>query len=157
MFYVIEHRTQREEEVTLSTKQKTDKTIEAAKKKLGKIISKCRGEMSQRALAKSVGLPPSNMKYIEDGINAPTAETYIDIIQNINPDKKTHDEMDRLYSVIRGAPPPDVCNIVLNQKGMNDTLRIIEGQELSVQQMEDLQKLLISFITESARGESQNG
>lgn len=141
----------------MSTKQKTDKTIEAAKKKLGKTISKCRGEMSQRALAKSVGLPPSNMKYIEDGINAPTAETYIAIIQNINPDKKTHDEMDRLYSVIRGAPPPDVCNIVLNQKGMNDTLRIIEGQELSVQQMEDLQKLLTSFITEPARGESQNG
>lgn len=141
----------------MSKKQKQDKTVEAAKKKLGKIISKCRGETSLRAFAKSVGLPPSNMKYIEDSINAPTAEIYTAIVQNLKPDKKTHDEMDRLYSVIRGAPPPDVCNIVLNQKGMNDTLRIIEGQELSVQQMEDLQKLLTSFITEPARGESQNG
>ena len=157
LFYVIEHRTQRKEEATLSTKQKQDKTIEAAKKNLGKIISKCRGEMSQRALAKSVGLPPSNMKYIEDGINAPTAEIYAAIIENVKPDKKANDEMDRLYSVIRGAPPPDVCNIVLNQKGMNDTLRIIEGQELSVKQMEELQKLLTSFITESARGETKNG
>ena len=141
----------------MSKKQKQDKIVEAAKKKLGKMISKCRGETSQRTLAKSVGLPPSNMKYIEDGINAPTAETYTAIVQNLNPDKKTHDEMDRLYSVIRGAPPPDVCNIVLNQKGMNDTLRIIEGQELSVKQMEELQKLLTSFITESERGETKNG
>ncbi|MBQ8767923.1 MAG: hypothetical protein IJZ16_14090 [Clostridia bacterium] len=141
----------------MSKKQKQDKTVEAAKKKLGKMISKCRGETSQRTLAKSVGLPPSNMKYIEDGINAPTAETYTAIVQNLNPDKKMHDEMDRLYSVIRGAPPPDVCNIVLNQKGMNDTLRIIEGQELSDKQMEELQKLLTSFITESERGETKNG
>lgn len=118
----------------MSKNQKQDKTVEAAKKKLGKIISKCRGKTSQRSLAKSVGLPPSNMKYIEDGINAPTAETYTSIIQNINPDKKTHDEMDRLYSVIRGAPPPDVCNIVLNQKGMNDTLR--KQQRLNNEQYE---------------------
>lgn len=137
----------------MSKKQKQDKTVEAAKKKLGKIISKSRGETSLRALAKSVGLPPSNMKYIEDGINAPTAEIYTAIVQNLKPDKRTHDEMDRLYSVIRGAPPPDVCSIILNQKGMNDTLRIIEGQELSDKQMEELQKLLISFITESTRGE----
>ena len=141
----------------MSKNQKQDKTVEAAKKKLGKIIFKCRGEMSQRTLAKLVGLPPSNMKYIEDGINAPTAETYTAIVQNLNLDKKTHDKMDRLYSIIRGAPPPDVCNIVLNQKGMNDTLRIIEGQELSVKQMEELQKLLTSFITESERGETKNG
>ena len=141
----------------MSKKQKQDKTIEVAKKKLGKIISKCRLKMSQRNLAKLVGLSPSNMKYIEDGVNAPTAEIYAAIIKNIKPDKKSNDEMDRLYSVIRGTPPPDVCDIVLRQKGMNDTLRIIEGQELSVQQMEDLQKLLTSFITEPARGESQNG
>lgn len=141
----------------MSKKQKQDKTIEVAKKKLGKIISKCRLKMSQRNLAKLVGLSPSNMKYIEDGVNAPTAEIYAAIIKNIKPDKESNDEMDRLYSVIRGTPPPDVCDIVLRQKGMNDTLRIIEGQELSVQQMEDLQKLLTSFITEPARGESQNG
>lgn len=138
----------------MQKKQLHNKAVDAAKKKLGKIISKCRGEMSQRTLAKSVGLHPSNMKYIEDGINAPTAEIYAAIIKNVKPDKKVNDEMDRLYSVIRGAPPPDVCDIVLKQKGMNDTLRIIEGKELSVQQMEDLRKLLISFKTEPVRGEN---
>ena len=45
-----------------------------AKKKLGTLIAKCRGKnMSQRRLAEAVDLPPSNMKYIEDGINCPTA------------------------------------------------------------------------------------
>lgn len=44
-----------------------------ARKKLGTLITKCRGSnMSQRQLAAAVGLAPSNMKYIEDGINCPT-------------------------------------------------------------------------------------
>lgn len=141
----------------MSKKQTKDKGIETAKKKLGKIISDCRGEMSQRTLAKSVELSPSNMKYIEDGINAPTADIYSAIIQTLKPKPKIHDEMDRLYSVIRGTPPPDVCNIIINNKGMNDVLRIIEEQKLTTEQMEELQKLLSSFIKEPARGERNNG
>ena len=132
-----------------------------AKQQLGKKIKSLRESqketISLRKLAGLVNLPPSNMKYIEDGVNAPTAEVYDAIIRNLRPKDKLHDEMDRLYTLIRETPPPDVCNIILRQKGMNDTLRIIEGQELSVQQIEDLQKLLTSFITEPARGESQNG
>ena len=141
----------------MSKNQTKNKSIEAAKKKLGKIISDCRGEMSQRTLAKSVELPPSNMKYIEDGINAPTADVYAAIIQTLKPKPKIHDEMDRLYSVIRGTPPPDVCNIIINNKSMNDALRIIEGQELTTAQMEELHKLLTSFTKEPVRGDMNNG
>ena len=51
--------------------------VAKAKKKLGSLIAKCRGSnMSQRQLAAAVGLSPSNMKYIEDGINCPTADVY---------------------------------------------------------------------------------
>ena len=45
-------------------------------KVLGQLIRDCRGTLSQSKLAKKVGLPRSNMKYIEDGVNAPTAEVY---------------------------------------------------------------------------------
>jgi hypothetical protein len=48
------------------------KDIEKAKSKLGIEIAKSRGKLSQRKLAQAVGLPPSNMKYIEDGVNAPS-------------------------------------------------------------------------------------
>lgn len=135
--------------------------IVKAKEKLGKKIKRLReskeNSLSLRQLSNAVSLPPSNMKYIEDGVNAPTAEVYNAIIQQLKPGTKLRNEMDNLYTIIRGTPPPDICNIIRKNNGMNDTLRIIEGQELSAQQMEELQKLLISFITESARGESQNG
>ena len=76
-----------------------DKTIEKHKKKLGKKISDLRGKMSQRELAKQIGLPNSNLKYIEDGINAPTHEVYAAIIKVLSPGPKDQKEMDRLLSI----------------------------------------------------------
>lgn len=132
-----------------------------AKKQLGKKIKQLReskrDSISQRKLASLVGLPPSNMKYIEDGVNAPTAEVYDVIIQNLKPGDKLHAEMDRLYTIIRGTPPPDVCDIVCKNNGMNDVLRIIKDQELSAQQIASLKVLLTSFKTETVRGEKLNG
>lgn len=54
-------------------------------KELGQIIRDCRGTLSQSQLAKRVGLPRSNMKYIEDGVNAPTAEVYDRLIKELKP------------------------------------------------------------------------
>ena len=54
----------------------SDKASERAKQNLGALIVRCRGTLSQSQLAKRIGLPRSNMKYIEDGVNAPTAEVY---------------------------------------------------------------------------------
>ena len=55
---------------------KENHNIKAAKTKLGKSIKKLREQKgySQRELARAVDLPPSNMKYIEDGVNAPSPE-----------------------------------------------------------------------------------
>ena len=129
-----------------------------AKKQLGKKIKQLReskkDSISQRKLAFLVGLPPSNMKYIEDGVNAPTAEVYDAIIQNLKPGDKLQADMDRLYTIIRGTPPPDVCDIVRKNNGMNDALRIVKDQELSTQQIASLKALLTSFKTETVRGEN---
>ena len=48
------------------------------KEELGKIIKSNRESKgdSQRGLAKAIDLPNSNLKYIEDGINAPSPEVY---------------------------------------------------------------------------------
>lgn len=129
-----------------------------AKKQLGKKIKQLReskkDSISQRKLASLVGLPPSNMKYIEDGVNAPTAEVYDAIIRNLKPGDKLQADMDRLYTIIRGTPPPDVCDIVLKNNGMNDALRIVKNQELSAQQIASLKALLTSFKIETAKGEN---
>lgn len=34
------------------------------------------------------------------------------IIRYLSPDSKKRDELDTAYSIIRGTPPPDVCNII---------------------------------------------
>ena len=93
-------------------------------------------------------------KYIEDGVNAPTAEVYDAIIRNLKPGDKLHAEMDQLYTIIRGTPPPDVCDIVRKNNGMNDALRVVKDQELSAQQIASLKTLLTSFKLETAKGEN---
>ena len=55
------------------------------KEELGKKIKSIREAMgiSQRELARRIDLPNSNLKYIEDGINAPSFEIYKKIIIQI--------------------------------------------------------------------------
>ena len=160
MFYVTEYRTQKGGVLRMKKSVAESAKIIKAKEKLGKRIKNLRESkkdpISLRKLATLVGLPPSNMKYIEDGVNAPTAEIYEAIINNLKPGDKLHNEMDSLYTIIRGTPPPDVCNIICENNGLNDVLRIIETQKLSDQQLETLKKLLITFKSESKK-EKNNG
>ena len=138
---------------------KEDRKIKAAKTKLGKSIKKLREQKgySQRELARLVDLHPSNMKYIEDGVNAPSPEKYLSILQSLLPNNKDRDKLDSLYSIVRGTPPPDVCNIICENKGLNDVIRIIDGQTLSINQIEQLKLLVKSFRTDIDKGEKDNG
>lgn len=129
-----------------------------AKKKLGNLIAKCRGSiMSQRQLAAAVGLSPSNMKYIEDGINCPTADVYSRIISVLNPLKKKHDELDQAYMIIRNTPPPDVCNRVKNDPHLMNVIRAMDDALLTESQAQQIMALLGSFASENIKGEQSNG
>ncbi len=125
--------------------KKVDKTVERNKKKLGKKICFLRGKMSQRELAKQIKLSNSNLKYIEDGVNAPTHEVYESIIKALSPSSKERNEMDKLFSSIRKTPPPDVCNIIIRTEGMNDVIRLIDGIPLDNKQLEQVKTLFMSF------------
>ena len=135
---------------------KESRSIKTAKANLGKSINKLREQKgySLRELARAVDLPPSNMKYIEDGVNAPSHEKYLSIIRYLSPDKKARDKIDSLYSTIRGTPPPDICEFMCNNMGLNDAIRIIEGHQLTSEQITQIEQLFISFKTE---GETDNG
>ena len=80
---------------------------------------------SQRSLAKTINLSNSNLKYIEDGINAPSFEVYKKIMVELNPNSKDRDRMDYLYSQIRGTPPPDICDIVMKNTNLYGVLRAV--------------------------------
>lgn len=128
------------------------------KKKLGSLIVKCRGtNMSQRQLAAAVGLSPSNMKYIEDGINCPTADVYSRLISILKPSKKKHTELDQAYMIIRNTPPPDVCNRVKNDPNLMNVIRAMDNALLTESQAQQIMALLGSFVSENSKREQSNG
>lgn len=129
-----------------------------AKKKLGTLIAKCRGsDISQRKLAAAVGLSPSNMKYIEDGINSPTADVYSRIIAVLKPSKKKRTELDQAYMIIRNTPPPDVCDRVKKDPHLMNVIRAMDDALLTESQAQQIMALLSSFTSEKNKGEQSNG
>lgn len=121
-------------------------------KELGQIIRDCRGTLSQSQLAKRVGLPRSNMKYIEDGVNAPTAEVYDRLIKELKPDLQMRQYMDCLYMAIRKVPPPDVCRTITQNRDLVDAMRKLEGCNLTPDQIKSVAALFASF-RENKEGE----
>lgn len=120
------------------------------KVELGKLIKSNREakDYSQRGLAKVIDLPNSNLKYIEDGINAPSPEVYKNIILQLNPNDKDREKMDYLYSQIRGTPPPDICEFMIENDEVFNAIRK-NKYKLTRTQTEQLNKLLESFAEEN--------
>lgn len=118
---------------------------ESAKKELGELIVKCRGNMSLRHLARQIGIPPSNLTYIEKGRNVPTPEIYLKIIETLNPSYDQQKHMNKLYSEIRKLPSPQVCCILLDNKGLADTLERLSGKHLTEENIEAIEKLISTF------------
>ena len=116
-----------------------------------------RGYVSLRKLEDAVGIPASNVKYIEDGVNAPSPEAYAAIVKELNPTDTERKELDRLYSLIRGTPPPDVCKIICANEGLNNALRVLDNQTLTKEQIAEVTALLTSFKIHSKEGASTNG
>lgn len=120
------------------------------KEELGQLIKfnrKAKGE-SQRGLAKAIDLPNSNLKYIEDGINAPSPGVYKNIILLLKPSDEDRGRMDYLYSRIRGTPPPDICEFMLANNEIFDSIRKNKCR-LTRTQTEKLNTLLEAFAKEN--------
>lgn len=95
------------------------------KEELGQLIKfnrKAKGE-TQRGLARAIDVPNSNLKYIEDEINAPSFEIYKKIMIKLNPNSKNRERMDYLYSGIRGIPPPDICEFIMGNTELYEAIR----------------------------------
>ena len=116
-----------------------------------------RGYVSLRKLEVAVGIPASNIKYIEDGVNAPSPEAYEAIVKELNPTDTERKELDRLYSLIRGTPPPDVCKIICANAELNYSLRVLEDQILTKEQIAEVTALLTTFKIHTTEGAATNG
>ena len=128
------------------SKKNYDKQIES-KAILGKLISDSRNKknFSLRSFSKLINIPASNLVYLEKGVNVPSPEVYDRIINVLKPDDKLHKKMDQLYSAIRKLPPPDVCNVILNNAGVEDVIRACDGKKLSSSQMAQITQYILSL------------
>ena len=102
-------------------------------------------DLSLRQVAAPVGISASNLLVLESGANVPSPKVYKKLIETLKPSPKDRDKLDKLYSSLRGSPPPDVCEIVLQTEGMNDALRILDGITLTPDQLQKLRETLLSF------------
>lgn len=117
------------------------------KQQLGIIITKIRTRknISLRQFAKLIDLPPSNLSYIEKGINVPTGEVYQKIISILKPGEKDHYKMDHLYSSIRKSPPPDICYILMENNKLVEKIRKLSNIKLTVEQLNSIDFLFSTF------------
>ena len=114
---------------------------------LGKLIFKLRNEknLSLRKLADAIGLPPSNMTYIEKGTNIPTAEIYEKIIKELKPKIEDKNEMDKLFCKVRKIPTPEVCQVILNNYELGERIKAIGDTILTTEQLNLVEELIKSF------------
>ena len=115
------------------------------KRALGKLIAQSRGNISQRQLAKMIDLPPSNLTYIENGVNAPSPEVYLKIMQILNPKLSYRKKMDKLYTQIRGVPPPDICKWLIENYELIEVMQALNGEKLTQERIQKILKLINSF------------
>lgn len=117
------------------------------KQSLGKLICCLRKDqkLSLRKFASAISIPPSNVSYIEKGVNAPSPEVYSKIINVLSPNRQEHQEMDMYYCKIRNVPPPDVCEILLKTPELREKLRLLDDVPLSSNQLESIGTLFATF------------
>ena len=150
MFFVFYSKMQIEQKERRSILNREIDNKKELKEELGQLIKfnrKAKGE-SQRGLAKAIDLPNSNLKYIEDGINAPSPEVYKNIILLLKPSDEDRGRMDYLYSQIRRTPPPDICEFIIENDEVFESIRKNKCK-LTRTQTYQLNKLLESFAEEN--------
>ena len=91
----------------------------ADKKKLGKWIRQSRESkhpyLSQRQLALAVDITNASLSSIESGMNFPSEDVFLKLLDQLQPPARRRDEMLRLFAEAKGTAPPDI-NARLREK-----------------------------------------
>lgn len=138
----------------MSKKIAVDQQTKQAMIQLGELIAECRGKCGLRKIALPSGIQASQLQYIEQGILAPTAEVYPKLLKELKPNDAQRNEMDQLYMTIRKTPPPDVCELLINNPNLIAVLRAMEDAKLSKKEMNSV---LSSIAQMKIKGDTDNG
>ena len=148
--FVLCYRTQNghgKEVVILRKPDKVSAEEKRKREKLGKALKQLRGKrnLSLRQVAEPIGIVASQLMMLESGANVPSPRVYNGLVNLLKPSASQRKSWDKLYSELRGTPPPDVCEIVMATEGMNDALRLLEGVSLTPEQLQELKETLLRF------------
>lgn len=138
----------------MSKKIAVNQATETAMKQMGELIAKIRGQRSLRKIAAPSGIPASQLQYIERGVMSPTSEVYPKLLDALQPSQDQRAKMDQLYMTIRKTPPPDICELLINNPSLITALRAMDGTELSEKEMNSL---LTSISQKKIKGAANNG
>ena len=131
-----------------------DQATELAMKQMGELIAEIRGKRSLRKVAEPSGIPASQLQYIERGTMAPTAEVYGKLLDTLQPTREQQAELERLFMTIRKTPPPDVCELLINNPNLITVLRSMEDAKLRKKEMNSV---LASIAQMKIKGDTDNG
>ena len=138
----------------MSKKIAVDQATELAMKQMGELIAEIRGKRSLRKVAEPSGIPASQLQYIERGTMAPTAEVHGKLLDTLQPTKEQKAELDQLFMTIRKTPPPDVCELLINNPNLITVLRSMEDAKLSKKEMNSALALIAQM---KIKGDTDNG
>lgn len=148
--FVLCYRTQNNHGKEVVILRKPDKVSAEEKRKrerLGKALKQLRKErnLSLRDVAEPIGIVASQLMTLESGTNVPSPKVYNELVKLLKPSASQRKSWDKLYSELRGTPPPDVCEIVMATEGMNEALRLLDGISLTPEQLQELKETLLRF------------
>ena len=138
----------------MSKRIAVDQATEQAMKQMGELIAEIRGKRSLRKVAEPSGIPASQLQYIERGTMAPTAEVHGKLLDTLQPTKEQKAELDQLFMTIRKTPPPDVCELLINNPNLITVLRSMEDAKLSKKEMNSALALIAQM---KIKGDTDNG
>lgn len=125
--------------------------LDKDKRKLGNLLRQAREKNrpndSMRKIAEELHVSNVTLSYFENGVIIPNPDTYSDIINVLRISGTMRDKIDACYMKLKKTPPPDVCDIVINNK-LNNTLRKIGNSKLSNAQIKQIEELIELLIRE---------
>jgi len=100
--------------------------------------------ISQRKLAQAIDITNASLSDIENGVNFPSEEVFLRLLDVLRPDEDTREDLLNLYAEAKQTVPPDITAFLRTQRNLYAVLRSMMGKEIS----DDTVKYMINMSSQ---------